>query len=287
MKIRNIVQIVLLSFPVIASQALADGHDNGVRHYLSLGTSLSVGIQPDAAGINQLTDEGYADQLHDIIAPTYGGKLKLWKLGCAGETTVTMIGGGKCDYEQGSQLAQAVEFLRAHKQKVSIVTIDMGVNDVLAAGCIDAANGIVNTGCLFVVFSQVSNNLVEIITTLKQAAHPDTQFVAMNYYNTFLAFWFNGLAGQTLAFQSAALANLLNDDILGATYNAFGIPVADVAAAFDSGNFGDSQVPGIPQNVLNICVFTYMCDPFPVGPNIHANPTGYGVIAATFASEIL
>ena len=38
MKIRTIVQVILVSFPVIAAQAFADDHDNGVRHYLSLGT---------------------------------------------------------------------------------------------------------------------------------------------------------------------------------------------------------------------------------------------------------
>ena len=91
-----------LALLVLAHTAAASDHDNGVRHYLSLGTSLAVGIQPDANGINQLTDEGYADQLHDIIAPEYR-KLKLTKLGCPGETTASMIAGGKCEYEEGSQ----------------------------------------------------------------------------------------------------------------------------------------------------------------------------------------
>jgi len=274
--------LTLLAF---ACPAIAADHDSGVRHYLSLGTSLSVGIQPDATGVNQLTNDGYADQLHDIIAPDYR-KLKLTKLGCPGETTVSMINGGKCSYEEGSQLAQAVEFLHAHKGKVAVVTIDMGVNDVLAANCIDIATSNVDNNCLFAAFNQISNNLITILSTLRQTAHPDTQFVAMNYYNTFLAFWFNGPAGQSLAYQSAFLADFLNHDVLGATYGAFAIPVADVAAAYDSGNFDDSPVPDVPKNVLNICMFTYMCVAPPVGPNIHANPNGYAVIAATIASTL-
>ncbi len=277
---------ILASLSIFASaSAVAEDHDNGVRHYLSLGTSLSVGIQPDASGVNQLTDEGYADQLHDIVAPGFR-KLKLTKLGCPGETTVSMIGGGKCDYEEGSQLAQAVEFLHAHKNKVAIVTIDMGVNDVLAAGCIDVASAQVDELCLMNAFTSLSNNLAAILVTLRQAAHPDTKFVAMNYYNTFLAFWLTGLPGQALAYDSAMLAYILNHDVLGSVYGAFNIPVADVAAAYDSGNFGLNASTGLPQNVLNICVYTWMCAPSPVGPNIHANPIGYGVIAATIAATL-
>ena len=35
--------------------AVASADNNGVRYYVSLGTSLSVGVQPDASGANQLT----------------------------------------------------------------------------------------------------------------------------------------------------------------------------------------------------------------------------------------
>src|SRR5210317_1920694 len=81
MNIRIPVLVSCLTILSLGNVAAASDHDNGVRHYLSLGTSLSVGIQPDASGANQLTDEGYADQLHDIVGPQFR-KLKLTKLGC-------------------------------------------------------------------------------------------------------------------------------------------------------------------------------------------------------------
>lgn len=271
--------------PAFADDDDSSEDDDDARIYLSLGTSLSVGIQPDADGVNQRTDDGYADQLHDILEPRYK-KLKLEKLGCPGETTTTMISGGKCKYPKGSQLAQAVKFLEKHEDDVALVTIDMGVNDVRDADCIDADTSSVDVACLFAAFDELSQNLLLILSTLEHAADEDTQIVAMNYYNTFLAFWFNGEAGQALAMQSSLLANVFNHDVLGAVYAAFGIPVADVGQAFDSSNFGDSGVPGVPQNVLNICLFTYMCTPPPVGPNIHANPDGYAIIAATLANEL-
>lgn len=277
------LMILFLGIPAIAT---AD--DGGVRYYLSLGTSLSVGTQPDAEGINQRTNDGYADQLFDIIEPEFR-KIRLVKLGCPGETTTTMMAGGICTYRKGSQLAQAVRFLHDHDDEVELITIDLGVNDILAAGCIVGTT--VDFGCVQGALYQISVNLPTILSALREAASPETQIVGMNYYNTFLAAWLTGSSGQGLAMESAALANILNSDVLGLTYGAFGIPVADVASAYMSNDFA-SMVPfptpdsplSIPLNVALICQFTYMCVPGPVGPNIHANPTGYGVIAATFAA---
>jgi lysophospholipase L1-like esterase len=271
--------------------AVASADDNGVRYYVSLGTSLSVGVQPDASGNNQLTNDGYADQLFDIIEPNYR-KIRHVKLGCSGETTTTMMVGGKCTYEEGSQLAQAVEFLHAHKDKVELVTIDMGVNDILAAGCIVGTD--VDFGCIQLAFNQIGTNLPLILAAITQAADPETTIIGMNYYNTFLAFWLTGPAGQQLAHESNLLASLLNNDVLGSAetasgvYGLFGISVADVAGAFQSSNFDTAPepYPPIPMNVLLICQWTYMCAPSPVGPNVHANPVGYGVIAATFAAKL-
>ena len=58
--------------------------------------------------------------------------------------------------------------------------------------------------------------------------------------------------------------------------------MADVAAAFQSGDFTIVPGFGIPLNVLLICQWTWMCVPPPQGPNIHPNAIGYGVIAETF-----
>jgi len=273
---------------VLAAPAFGAGDNQGVRYYVSLGTSLSVGIQPDATGANQLTDEGYADQLFDIIEPNFR-KIRLVKLGCPGETTTTMMAGGTCKYPKKSQLAEAVKFLHAHKDKVELVTIDMGVNDILSAGCIVGTN--VDFACIQGAFFQIAVNLPVILSALSEAAAPGTPIVGMNYYNTFLAAWLTGPAGQVLAVQSAELARIFNDDVLGLTYAAFGIPVADVAGAYLSDDFA-IMVPFptpdspflIPLNVAVICQLTYMCAPAPVGPNIHANEAGYGVIAATFAA---
>jgi len=265
-----------------------------VHFYVSLGTSLSVGIQPDASGANQLTDDGYADQLFDIIKPLFDiiepetRELQLLKLGCPGETTTTMMDGGICTYPEGSQLAAAVAFLNAQKDKIELITIDIGANDLLEAGCL--VGTAIDFDCINDVSMQISIDLPVILSALRDAADPGTPIVAMNYYNPFLAFWLIGIEGQVLAIESASAVSILNND-MGLTYAAFEIPVADVASAFQSDDFV-TLVPlplpppndVVPVNVSVICLLTYMCEPDPVGPNIHANPTGYGVIAATFAA---
>lgn len=276
--------ILILTIPIVG----AAKDNNGVRYYVSLGTSLSVGIQPGADGVNQRTNDGYADQLFDIIEPQYR-KIRLVKLGCPGETTTTMMGGGICNYPKGSQLAEAVSFLHAHKDKVELITIDLGVNDILAADCIVGTN--VDFSCINGALGQIAINLPIILSALREAADPDTQIVGMNYYNTFLAAWLSGIDGQVLAMESAGLANFLNYGVLQPIYDGFGIPVADVAGAFQSNNF-TTMVPfpppffSVPFNVAVICQWTYMCVPGPIGPNIHANPDGYGVMAATFAAVL-
>jgi hypothetical protein len=61
------------------------------------------------------------------------------------------------------------------------------------------------------------------------------------------------------------------------------MPVADVAAAFNSGAFLPLVDIGppfgeVPLNVATVCGLTYAC----TLQNIHANPTGYAVITGAF-----
>jgi len=75
-----------------------------------------------------MTSDGYPDQVYAALHPSRPG-LKLVKLGCPGETTTSMINGGICHYQGGSQLAAAVTFLQAHRGRVLLVTLDIGAND--------------------------------------------------------------------------------------------------------------------------------------------------------------
>ena len=260
-------------------------------YYLSLGDSISQGVQPNKLGVDKKTNAGYANDLFALErVSTAEAGLALKKLGCPGETTTSMIGGGICSYTLGNQLAQAVQFLTTHT--VKLITIDIGANDI--DNCVVGLT--IDPTCIGNGIATVSTNLPAILTTLETAA-PGVPIYAMNYYDPFLAAWLIGPAGQPLAVESACLTTGFDyptacplpagfDGILGTIYGAFSVPVADVATAFDTNNFALDTNTGLPQNVTNICRDTWECYPPPRGNNIHANANGYALIANTFGATI-
>ena len=246
-------------------------------YYLALGDSLARGVQPDSGGADVETNLGYVDDLYALYRAGIPG-LQVVKLGCPGETTTTMVNGGLCKYARGSQLAQAVDFLKTHR--VVLVTIDIGANNV--DQCIDS-NG-TDPSCLESGFKAAHAELPDILAQLR-AARPDVLIVGMNYYDPFLAVWLQGPPGQALATASEQLTVAFNG-LLGSVYSAFGVPVADVQSAFQTTNFTSVPPFGVPVNVILVCSWTWMCAPDPVGPNIHPNVVGYWVIAGSFAKVI-
>jgi lysophospholipase L1-like esterase len=238
---------------------------NALHYYVSLGDSLAASEQP-----NGDSADGYAEQLFAKLKandPT----LRLVKLGCSGETTHSMIFRNPCGYAHGSQLAEAVSFLHAHRQLIRLVTIDIGADDVFL--CI--FNG--DQGCLGAALPAASTNLTTTLTALRNAAGTEVPILGMNYYDPFLAFWFFSPAAAQLSEQMVMQLN----DVLGSVYSAAGDPVADVGTAFSTTD--GTLVGGVPLNVLRICQWTWMCTG---NPDVHPNTTGYGVIAEAFEDAL-
>ena len=252
-----------------------------VSYYLSLGDSLSQGVQPDSSGASVPTRHGYADQLYAVLHRRHRG-LRLVKLGCSGETTATMIDGGICSYPAGSQLVAAVRFLRTQRRRVSLITIDIGANDPDA--CITLPSAARLATCVATSVPRTAANLAKILARLRQA-DPNARIIAMSYYLPALAQWRNGLAGQVLA-RLSELAAVGYDTLLTDVYKAFGVRVAAVFSAFRTADFADQlTLPGLgrlPRNVTAICQWTWECAAPPRGPNEHPNRAGYAVIARAF-----
>jgi len=265
MKIRLLGGIAAVAVLFAAPLARAD---NGVEFYLSLGDSLAQGYQPTGGSWTPLGfpgyNQGYPDQLLKLVREP-AGHLRLWKLGCGGETTTTMLYGAPwCGFPAGSQLAEATVFLRAHSGEVAFVTIDIGGNDVTDADGLAA----------------IQANLPPILNALRAAAGPDVPIVGMNYYNPFLADWFANPAALQDHIDSIVAVN----DLLEGIYAAAGDPVADVESAFATTD--TTPVDGVPTDVARVCAWTWMCAPPPHGPDIHANNDGHAAIARAFAAVL-
>jgi lysophospholipase L1-like esterase len=266
---------------VTACSAPAHAKPHPASYYLALGDSLSRGVQPDAAGASVETAQGYPDLVYAKLRLRHPG-LRLVQLGCPGETTKTMMHGGICRYPGGSQLAAAVAFLHAHRGHVLLITIDIGANDPEDCG---SQPDLAKLASCVGQIPGTATRLAAILASLRAAAGPGVRIVGMNYYLPALAQWRDGTLGHAVAWVSERLAVVFNG-LLDSTYAQAGAGVADVFGAFDTTDFGNPvRVPGIgslPRNVARICEWTWECAPRPRGPNQHANPAGYRVIAGAF-----
>ena len=285
--IRSCLAVLGASVVLALAAAAAAPASNGIEYYVSLGDSLAQGYQPIGGprtfnvlpiyGYNQ----GYADQLFRLERNSYT-QLRLVKLGCGGESTVSMLDGSQLPdvaascgppsfyaarYPNGgTQLSEATAFLESHPGSVAFITINLGANDILGPS---------GAGPIF-------SNLQLILAELRAAAGPGVPIVGMNYYDAFAPqAWFEG----GLPGLQAQVADLVAfNDLLEGAYAVAGDPVADVESAFSVTDF--TLVDGTPLSVLRECQWTWICTPPPLGPDIHANSAGYGAIAQAYAEQL-
>jgi lysophospholipase L1-like esterase len=288
---------LLLLAPGVARADPGTSEAAPISYYLALGDSLAGGAQaiggPPFAlppgGYNQ----GYANQLHRALLRDQPA-LQLVKLGCGGMSALTFLNGVRfCPYEHGTEMAEAVAFLQAHPGQVELITISLGGNDVSfppsGGFCFDPATGILDAACVTATLPAIQERLATILAQVRQAAGPDVPIIGMNYYNPFLGFWLLGPVGQLLARIDNAAVETLNAGLEQA-YAQAGVPVADVASAFDISNFTDTtELEGVgivPINVANACNWTWFCTGPPLGPDVDSNTDGYGVIANAFLDAL-
>src|SRR5262249_38645834 len=154
--------------------------------------------------------------------------LRLVELGCSGETTWTMIHGGICSYSAGSQLAQAVAFLRSHRGRIALLTLDIGANHPNT--CVLGAQATAILGCLISRVPRTESNLQSILAALRSAAGRRVLMVGMTYYVPELGLWRTGRNGKIIAVLTEGFAAGVNK-LLAVRYHRYGARVADVFTA--------------------------------------------------------
>lgn len=192
--------LVAVAATAVAATGCAggDGEDASAgtqeRYYLSLGDSLTVGVQPAEGGAAE-TPDGYTDILYRTLYDA-DSTLRHERSGCGGEDTTTFLEGGipRCDEQYGgrSQLEAAEEFLSDHAGQVDLVTLTIGGNNFTrcVVGIENVEGGgrpVVDTECIEDGLERIETEVPVIASRLRAAAGPDTQIIAMTYYNPFLA----------------------------------------------------------------------------------------------------
>jgi lysophospholipase L1-like esterase len=275
---RALRTIPLALAALLALPAAPSATASSPRLYVSLGDSLSAGVQPDKTGKNRPTAEGYVDRVATSLR-SHGGPLRVLKLGCGG-TTATLMSGAHCTgaYGAGSQLAQAERVLRANPGRIGLVTLDVGDNDVehcMSLSRIDAA-------CVKRGLAQVRTNLPKIAARLRAAAGPGVKIVGLADYDQFLAAWRKGPAGRRIALSSRAQLDRLTAT-MRAAYRSARVVFADAAPRFATHDWTLVRAANgtkEPRAVSRICSLTWACSAKPIGFNDHAKPSGYAAIAA-------
>ena len=276
-------EAVLVTPPTSAARA---GGGSGL--YLALGDSLAAGCtaSPSSSATFCPAQGTIAGYVADLVGSIKSPRLTTVDLGCSGETTTSMIAGGRCRYVLGgstysSQLAEAQAWLgRARRaRRPALVTIDLGANDLRA--CAPSSLSLtISPACLTAATDTASRNLATILTALK-GADPRARIVGMTYYDPALAAWLTGLRGRLLAIGSTIYAAAFNQ-ALQAVYSHFGARVANVQGAFRTFDVSQhkSLPPSVPVDVYDICALTYTCAS--LGTNPHPNRAGYQLIADAF-----
>lgn len=261
------------------------GADPAATYYLAIGASESVGVQPTPAHPHGVpTDQGYANDLAAAERSHWPG-LQLVQVGCPGETAVIAVdGGGRCHSPEGSQLATAVAFLRAHAPATVLATVDLGFNDVRP--CL--AHQTVDQGCVATALAQIQQVLPGALSQLQAVGGPALHIVGLEHNDPYLGDYIDGPAGQAFAIASVPVIGELNAT-LGDVYVDAGIPVADVPRAFDTDDQRPTHLAGygtVPTDVAKVCTLTWMCAPAPYTHNVHPNAQGYQVIADAVADAM-
>jgi hypothetical protein len=139
--------------------------------------------------------------------------------------------------------------------------------------------------CITQGTAQIDQDLAIIGKGLRRAAGRGVPIVGTTFYDPYLGLYSSDPA---IASASQTLAQSINTKTVIPAWTANAIKVARVDEAFGTYlPFSQVNASGVPVAVANVCAYTWFCTAPPVGPNIHANKTGYGVMAQAMWKALL
>ncbi|MDO9356064.1 MAG: SGNH/GDSL hydrolase family protein [Solirubrobacteraceae bacterium] len=256
----------------------------GALNVVSLGDSLAVGVQPQLAGSDRETSQGYPRQLANTLREQ-DREVDLWELGCGGATSGSVISGGlECapgrntpyDNEDPStsQLSYAEGLISTLGDAPTVVVLDIGGNDV--GSCL--RGGAILESCVTKAGRQLRTNLDTILRRLR-AIDPDVPIAVMDLYDPFLGLWkTHPEARSTLVRIHAVFLRDVNQ-VIARVAARRGALVAKVGTAMRQDTAFTAAQTTLPPAVDAVCKETWMCVEAPLVPNIHLRRSGYGLAA--------
>jgi lysophospholipase L1-like esterase len=252
--------------------------------YVALGDSLAQGIQ-NIDGRLRTTNQGYPDALAARLRAA-GTPVSLGRVGCSGATVRSLVEGARdclpppprplayANRDPGtSQLAWAEDWLRRRGDRPTLLTIDIGANDLL--GCFTPNVSRVRA-CFDERLPAVEARLRDVARRLRAAAGPRTVLAAMTYYDPAVALVRIGATRDAAVAFHDAVRRRANPAIVE-VYEAEGFAVARVDRVFRS------HRPATADGVVErTCDLTRLC----TLADFHPTAEGYALIGDAFARVV-
>lgn len=252
--------------------ASPSGAAPGEKLYVALGDSLAAGYQP---GGTELRDTAYPALTASRLGAD-GAQLTVENLGCSGETTTSLIEGGRCDFAEGSQLEQAEALLTSRTGEVGLVTIDIGGNDLLR--CVRGGADIDAT-CVADGVRTVQKNLPTILGRLRAAAGDDVPVLVLGYYNPWVAA--QALDQPVKGVDAAAKAYTRLSTAIEQAAEGADTTFVGLDDAFATDDTTPTTIGGrtVPENAARVCTLTNLC----TAQDIHFSDEGAATVARVLA----
>lgn len=262
--------VLLLALLAPSGRAVAAVHPSR-SFYLALGDSITYGFQRSKAfaGLPPTAyDTGYVDRVSGYLE-LHHRHLTTVNYGCPGEATTTVnepcvwrvSGHALHDDYPGAQLPAALDFLRAHRPHVGVVTVALGGNDLNAflAQC-PLGDFTCLTDRAPAATAALAARMDHILGQIRAAA-PRARVVVVGFYDPNIG-----------AFAIAdPLFAQLNDAVRTVTI-ANGGRFADVMARFNP----------VVDETLTICRLTLLC----TESDVHPSDAGYQVIGDEVIAQL-
>ena len=249
---------------------------------VSLGDSLSRGVQPvGAGGAAVATDRGYPPRLTRLLRARHPD-VRLVEAGCGGADVGTLLRGGRCaprapvpyagDGPSSSQVAWAVRELRSRGDAPTLVTLDVGGNDLLR--CLRPDRRALERG-LAAQRPGLERGLRAIARRLRAAAGPRTVLVGATVHDPFVGLLRVGGAPRDVVLALHRAIHDRTNPRLARILRREGWLVADLGRALGGGGTTSGRDPTA---VRAACELTWMCA---VG-DVHLQDAGYARAARLF-----